>query len=274
MERLLLILFKRFLRKSVPSQAVTSELKLGPEQYVEKIRQGNEGLRDQFIAEYYPYIAKLTSRFCKRYVDPNRDDEFSVALLAFNEAINQYDAEAGASFLGFAKTVIQRRLIDHARKEQRHLRAIPYSTYDSEGDDGAVYNVLDTKQALDEHENNRDIKERREEIEELNQELELFGITFPELVEISPKHADSRQMLIGIAAMLAQNGPLMATLRLTQRMPIKELMEQSGVSRKTLERNRKYIIAIAIIMSGSYPYMNDYLDIRINHTTAGKEVSR
>ncbi|REK75729.1 RNA polymerase sigma factor SigI [Paenibacillus paeoniae] len=271
---MLLILFKRFLRKTVPSQAVSSELKLGPEQYVEKIRQGDEGLRDQFIAEYYPYIAKLTSRFCKRYVDPSRDDEFSVALLAFNEAINQYDAQAGASFLGFAKTVVHRRLIDYARKEQRHMQVVPYSTYDSEGDDGAVYNVLDTKQALDEHENNRGIKERREEIEELSQELEPFGITFLELVDISPKHADSRQMLIGIAAMLTQNGPLMATLRLTQRMPIKELMEQSGVSRKTLERNRKYIIAIAIIMSGSYPYMNDYLDVRMDHTTAGKEVSR
>ncbi len=32
-----------------------------------------------------------------------------------------------------------------------------------------------------------------------------------------------------------------------------------SVSRKTIERNRKYIIAIALILSGDYVYMKDYL---------------
>jgi RNA polymerase sigma factor len=31
------------------------------------------------------------------------------------------------------------------------------------------------------------------------------------------------------------------------------------VSRKTIERNRKYIIAIALIMTGDYVYMKDYI---------------
>ena len=35
-----------------------------------------------------------------------RDDEFSIALAAFNEAINQYSSVMGRSFLGFAETVI------------------------------------------------------------------------------------------------------------------------------------------------------------------------
>lgn len=271
---MLLVLFKRFLRKSVPSQQDSSETTLGPEQYIEQIRQGDEALREQFIAEYSPYIVKTASKFCKRYVDPSRDDEFSVALVAFNEAINQYDSGAGASFLGFAKTVMQRRLIDHARKEQRHLQAIPYSTYDTEGEDGSVYNILDTKQALQAHDASKGENERRAEIEELNGELELYGITFSELVDNSPKHADSRKILIGISAKLAGDKRLMESLRLTQKMPIKELMEASGVSRKTLERNRKYIIAIAVILSGSYPYMNDYLTIGRDETMQSREVSK
>ncbi|RIX52706.1 RNA polymerase sigma factor SigI [Paenibacillus nanensis] len=271
---MLLVLFKRFLRKSVPSQRDSSETTLGPEQYIEQIRQGDEALRERFIAEYSPYIVKTASKFCKRYVDPSRDDEFSVALVAFNEAINQYDVKAGASFLGFAKTVMQRRLIDHARKEQRHLQAVPYSSYDTEGEDGSVYNVLDTKQALQAHDASKSDSERRAEIEELNRELTLYGITFGELVEHSPKHADSRQILIGISAMLAGDERLMESLRLTQKMPIKELMEASGVSRKTLERNRKYIIAIAVILSGAYPYMNDYLTIGRVDRTQSREVSK
>ncbi|UUZ83242.1 anti-sigma factor domain-containing protein [Paenibacillus sp. P26] len=34
------------------------------------------------------------------------------------------------------------------------------------------------------------------------------------------------------------------------------------VSRKTLERNRKFIIAVALIYNGPYPYLRDYLHIK------------
>jgi RNA polymerase sigma factor len=44
-------------------------------------------------------------------------------------------------------------------------------------------------------------------------------------------------------------------------LPIKELLEVAEVSRKTLERNRKYIIAVAIIHNGPYPYLREYLQI-------------
>ncbi|GKU75901.1 RNA polymerase sigma factor SigI [Paenibacillus sp. L3-i20] len=273
-EQLLLILFKRFLRKWVPNEAESSEPKLAPEQYIIKIRQGEEHLREQFIAEYSPYIAKVTSGFCKRYIEPGSDDEFSVAMLAFNEAINHFDSDAGKSFLGFAKTVIQRRLIDHVRKEQRHLQVVPYSMFDSEAEDQSTYNVLDTKQAMAAHETNRADTERKMEIAELSQELGKYGITFAELVELSPKHADSRMMLIGIAGTLAADANLLEVLRQTGRMPIKELILACAVSRKTIERNRKYIIAIAIIMTGAYPYMNDYLRIRSDQTISSKEVSQ
>ncbi|MDQ6420383.1 RNA polymerase sigma factor SigI [Paenibacillus sp. LHD-117] len=238
------------------------------------IRQGDEKLRERFIAEYSPYIAKVTSRFSKRYIDPERDDEFSIALLAFNEAIDGFDSSAGRSFLGFAKTVMQRRLIDYARKEHRHLQSVPYSAFDSEGEDQTAYNALETKQALAAHETSRSDTERRIEIVELSGELELYGITFMELVEQSPKHADSRAMLISIASRLADTAAWMESLKATQKLPVKELMDACGVSRKTIERNRKYIIAIAIIQSGHYPYMNDYLRIRKSDENVSKEVSR
>lgn len=269
----MLILFKRFLRKTAPAASASIEPQLEPEQYIKLIRQGDEQLREQFIAEYTPYIAKVTSRFSKRYINPERDDEFSVALLAFNEAIEGFDSEAGRSFLGFAKTVMQRRLIDYARKEHRHLRSVPYSAFDVAGEDQA-YNVLETKQAMDAHEVNKDDLERRAEIMDLNDELSLYGVTFGELVGQSPKHTDSRVMLIGIACKLADTKEWMEVLTATKRLPIKELMEACGVSRKTIERNRKYIIAIAIIRSGSYPYMNDYLRIREADEWISKEVSQ
>jgi RNA polymerase sigma factor len=47
---------------------------------------------------------------------------------------------------------------------------------------------------------------------------------------------------------------------ITKRMlPIKELLDMVDVSRKTLERNRKFLIAMALILNGPYPYLRDYL---------------
>lgn len=271
---MLLVLFKRFMRKSVSAEAVEDEQKLTPEQWVARIRQGDELLREQFIADYKPYIMKVTSRFSKRYIDPNRDDEFSVALLAFNEAINQFSSHAGKSFIGFAETVIRRRLIDYVRKEQRHTQVVPYSMFDSEDEEQPYYNSVETRQAMNAFEIKRTEDERRLEISELSQELERFGISFAELVEHSPKHTDSRRLLIGIAQTLVSETNLLDSLRQTNKLAVKELTEMCGVSRKTVERNRKYIIAIALIISGTYPFMHDYLNITSDQFDTNKEVSK
>ncbi|WP_138752671.1 RNA polymerase sigma factor SigI [Paenibacillus sinopodophylli] len=270
---MLLVLFKRFLRKAVPAEAV-EKAKLTPEQKIARIREGDELLREQFIADYKPYIMKVTSRFCKRYIDPSRDDEFSIALLAFNEAINQFASHAGKSFIGFSETVIRRRLIDHVRKEQRHSKVVPYSMFDTEDEEQPQYNSVETKQAMFAFEMKRTEDERRVEIGELNHELGKFGITFAELVEVSPKHTDSRRLLMGIAQTLISKDDLFTTLRQTSKLPVKELTELCGVSRKTVERNRKYIIAIALVISGAYPYMHDYLQISSEHANSNREASK
>jgi RNA polymerase sigma factor len=56
---------------------------------------------------------------CKRYIDPKKDDEFSIGLAAFNEAMLTYSAERGSSFLSFAKLVVKRKVIDYIRYVQK-----------------------------------------------------------------------------------------------------------------------------------------------------------
>jgi len=51
-----------------------------------------------------------------RHVEPENSEEYSVALLAFNEAINAYDEEKHSNFLVFSEQVINRRLIDYKEK--------------------------------------------------------------------------------------------------------------------------------------------------------------
>jgi RNA polymerase sigma factor len=257
----LLVLFKKFLGKrqsSLPNEINTSL----PEELVVRIQQGDLRLRNQFIADYQPFVAKVTSRFCKRYIDPARDDEFSIALAAFNEAINQFSAPMGRSFLGFAETVIRRRLIDYLRKEQRFRGQIPYSSFEQEDDEDNIVNPIEIHQAIEQYEKQKGMEERRSEIQDFSRCLAEFDIAFSELVDSAPKHEDSRRMLLVIAKLLAEDADMMRTLLSKRQLPIKELLEKVEVSRKTLERNRKFIISMALIHNGPYPYLRDYLQNR------------
>lgn len=255
---MILVLLKKFLGKS-HSHRPNSDTTQTPEDTVMRIQKGDLRMRNQFITDYQPYVAKVTSRFCKRYIDPSRDDEYSIALSAFNEAINQYSFEARRSFLGFAETVIRRRLIDYVRKEQRFSQQIPYSSFDVEDEDDNVINPIEIHQAIEQYEKQKGLEERRGEITELNRVLNEFDISFADLAEASPKHADSRETILAIGKRLADDQLMMRAMLGKRMLPIKELLGCVSVSRKTLERNRKYIIAIAIIHNGPYPYLRDYL---------------
>ncbi|MFB6364379.1 RNA polymerase sigma factor SigI [Paenibacillus elgii] len=261
---MLLVLFKKFLGKRQAHHSDSADAQT-PEQIVILIQEGDLRLRNQFITDYQPYVAKVTSRFCKRYVDPARDDEFSIALGAFNEAINQFSPQAGRSFLGFSEQVIRRRLIDYVRKEQRFSQQIPYSTFEVEDEEDNIVNPVEIHQAVEQYEKQKGMEERRSEIIDLNRCLSEFGIRFGDLVDASPKHDDSRQALFGIAKTLSKDGELMRLMVSKRMLPIKELLAQVKVSRKTLERNRKFIITVALIYQGPYPYLRDYLHIREDH---------
>jgi RNA polymerase sigma-I factor len=266
---LLLVLLSKFLGRQ-HSMRETGASELPVEIQVARIQQGDVRLRNQFITDYQPLVAKITSRFCKRYIDPSKDDEYSVALMAFNEAINQYTRDAGVTFFSFAETVIRRRLIDHLRKENRHRHLVPYSALEFEGEDHCLDNPLEIQQSIERYEQEKLRLDRTQEISEYAEMLGSFGISFRDLAELSPKHQDSRSTMLAIGREIAANEQWMNVLLTKKMLPIKEMAEYFPVSRKTLERNRKYIIAIALVAYGVFPHLQDYLQIR---DMAGKEES-
>ena len=80
--------------------------------------KGNMEEINCLIREYKPFIASVVENHIGRYVQYGADDELSVALIAFHEAIEKYDIKKG-NFLSFARMTIKYRLTDYYRKEQR-----------------------------------------------------------------------------------------------------------------------------------------------------------
>ena len=221
---------------------------------------GNAEIRDSLLRKYTPFISRVTSKVCKRFIDPSSDDEFSVALEAFDEAILKYTTDRGSSFLSFADLVIRRRVIDFIRKEARHTGQLSLERRE-DGEEESDQSALEAQVAMKQFQLDYEADLRREEIQHYKEKLQAFDIDLMELPEVSPKHSDARQNAISIAKTLVSNKELRASFLQKQKLPMKELMRDVDVSRKTVERNRTYIIAVSLLLLEDYQYLHQYLQL-------------
>ncbi|MFY4776818.1 RNA polymerase sigma factor SigI [Metabacillus sp. RGM 3146] len=227
------------------------------EDTVIRIQQGDSELQNQLIEQYKPFVAKTVSSVCKRYIDETAD-EFSIGLIAFNEAIEKYSPEKGNSLLAFAELIIKRKVIDYIRKEARSAQTINIELQEHE--EGEVsQSKIEADLSIDEFQRLIEQEHRQEEILHFQKVLKEFHLTIADLIDHSPKHIDARQNAIQVAIILVEHEELCKVLFQKKQLPVKQLEKLVSVSRKTVERNRKYIIAMVIILTGDYLYLKDYI---------------
>ncbi|WP_188802651.1 RNA polymerase sigma-I factor [Sporolactobacillus putidus] len=224
-----------------------------------KVQQGDEPLRNFIIESYQPFIKKVVSKVCNRFIDQTMD-EFSVGMVAFNEAINQYQKGQGSKFLTFADMVIRRRIIDFIRKESRQMRNIYLDQAEPGDENGMEESFVEQRAAIDYYEEKCQINERMEQIDSYQQLLLNYGITFDVLSKHCPKHADARENAKIAAKKLVEHKTLVQFLKKKKQLPIKDLLQFVSCSRKTIERNRKYIIALALIYIGDFSALKSYIE--------------
>jgi len=225
-------------------------------------KNGNSMVRERLIKSYTPFILKTTSKVSGRYVRMGEDDEVSIGLMAFNEAIDCFDTGKNSSFLSFAETVIKRRLIDYFRKESAVGKKVsPLSSFehdDDENTDGTYY-YLEAKRSVEEFKEKNSAADRKEEILLFTQKLNEFGIGFGDLVEISPKHEDARIRAMEVAKIIASDSEMAACVINKKELPLKLLEQRVNISRKTLERQRKYIIAVTLVLMSDFEHLKQYI---------------
>ncbi len=226
---------------------------------IENIK-GSESEINMIIDEYKPFIAKCTERVTGRYVRYGEDDELSIALMAFAEAIKSYDSSKG-NFLAFSRNVIKRRLIDYFRKEKRHGNVVYLNQNISEEDDDIP--DLTVGESLDRYSSDIISEYRRLELEELKAELLKWDISFFELIDASPKADKTRKLYADIIKFILCQPELLKQIKQKKYLPIAEIEKNTGVPRKKIERARKYILAVTIILTGDYQYIKNYIDLGV-----------
>lgn len=208
-----------------------------------KSQQGDVESRELLISKYKNFILQAASNICKRKITWD-DDEASISLIAFNEAIDRYNEHYGKSFNNYAFMLIRSRLIDEFRRERKKIEMESLSL-----DDNADFalSAVEVASAVAAHKLDESSTELASELNRFDKTLQEYGIDLIELEECCPDHRDTRIKLIRIAKRFSAYPALLEQLFRNKRLPIKEMLPYVEVSRKTLERNRKYLIALILI---------------------------
>lgn len=206
---------------------------------------------DSLIRQYMPFIRSEIAKFLHAPSSSANDDQLSIAMLAFHEAIRSYSMLRG-NFLKYAALVIKSRLQSHAASLKRHqhvsmdqpMSESEHTLHDVMGDD----ETIDASRLA-----------TQSEIEELENQLHTFGLTMTDVTENAPRQQRSLQRCKMAIAYAIDHPQLLDELVKTRKLPLKALVEGSKVDRKTLERHRKYVMTMLLIYTNGYEIIRGHL---------------
>jgi len=212
---------------------------------VDQARQGDDAVRERLIYDHRLFIEKIVAKRVSGPGEISSRDEYSVGLMAFNEAIDCF-RPGFRSFQSFAASVIEKRLIDYFRSQQKHR---------------SVYTLDETSEYPDPQ--GAQISEKIQvklEMEQFIRRLSLFNISLRDLVEETPKHIDSRQLCLRIARTITRDPVLCGHFKKYSTIPVKKVMEIMKINEKTIQRHRSYIIGICLVLSSDLETMKGYVE--------------
>lgn len=217
------------------------------EDRVKKARRNNDHT-SALISEFKPFIASVAQKRVGRYLHYGKDEELSVGLMAFEEAIDSFKPGKG-KFLSFVRMVISMRLIDYYRKCDREASS-------TIGDDEEDAEFAWDRKSIEQYQADGDSEDLKAEVIGYSAALSKWGISLDELVRVSPRKEELKKLYQDIAGRIAGNKNLLDSLMETGRLPIKEIGKEIEIHRKKLERGRIYIIAMVLAIRSGLSYLD------------------
>lgn len=199
---------------------------------------------EEFIEKHIPFIISCISKFTGRYVSIENDDEYSIGMMAFVEAIEKYKESRG-DFYAFSRLVIESRLKNFFEKENKHSKNKSIEDYKERGTD-----LVDNLENHDKDDLNREFTIN--EIKKLKEEIDDFGFGFEELVNEAPKHKDTREKAIDISEKSSREKDITDFMFVKKRLPIKNMSDRFDVSEKVIRKSKLFIITVIIILFRGY----------------------
>ncbi|AOR23852.1 RNA polymerase sigma factor SigI [Clostridium taeniosporum] len=201
---------------------------------------------NQLIDQHMPFIIKSISDVTGRYVSCENDEELSIALLAFCEAVERYEKNKGY-FLPFAKLVISSRIKNYLKSQNK---------YSCSSLEELVEKGIEIQDEYLEEEDNGLLVD---DINILKSEIMSYGFTFEDLVEEAPKQRATRENAINLGKKISEVEELTTFMEVKKRLPIKKVVLRFSVTEKVIKRSKKFIISVVIIFKKNLNTLKNWI---------------
>lgn len=188
---------------------------------------------NSLVDRHKAFIIQTVSNITGRYISIQNDDEYSIALSAFAEAVERFDQKRG-NFLSFARLVIESRVKTHLEKVNKYSNEVSLEYLQENGQDFEAPQV----------ESSDDL---REEIIMFQKELKIFGLSLEILADEAPKHKDTRKTAIQTAEKASSEKRIVDLTYKKRRLPIREVADHCKVTEKIVKRSKYFILATMLI---------------------------
>ena len=131
-----------------------------------------------------------------------------------------------------------------------------YKRQGEERETSVENNMPDEKDEIAEYEM-RDAT--KSEIVELVRQMEPFGVSLSDVADNCPKQQKTIKACADAIEYAKQHPELLDEFLRTKRLPMAELTKGSGAERKTLERHRKYLVALLLIYTNGYEIIRGHI---------------
>lgn len=215
-------------------------------------KMGDELARERLIRQYKPYIQNSASHTCNRYVSWS-DEETSIALIAFNKAIDSFDPNGGRAFQSYAYLIIRRDLIDFFRKENQETHLSMNTDED--------FSSIENGRSVELYDKSVQSNNLVDEILELDEQLKQYKISFEEIESFCPQHKDTRESLFLLADEFICDEECVNRFLKKKLLPTSLFASKTSWKQKTLERHRKYIITLILIkLNPHWLHLRQYIE--------------
>lgn len=187
----------------------------------------------ELVEQNLPFIIRTVSTMTGRYVSVQQDEEFSIALRAFAEAVERFDETRG-SFLPYAALVMRSRLMTYLEQERRRQR----EELSLEAMEEAGTELADQKTQE---------SDLRMEIRIYREELQKFGLTLEELADHAPSHRDTRRCAIAAAERAAGEEAIVRRTYEKKKLPVRAVAVLCGLSEKVVKTSRVFILGTMVV---------------------------
>jgi RNA polymerase sigma factor len=218
--------------------------------------KNDDNLTSRLISQHENFILKCASAAARSYISRS-DDEWPIALAAFAEAISNYSPNKG-SFLNYAELVIRRRIVEYIGGKSRFAPETwsMQLLSDSKIEQDSMNLEAVGEAAISAEENNS----LKLEIYLINEILYGHGFSFMDLTDCSPKSKRDKKLCARVVAFVINNPILTSKMKVKRQFPLNLIIKNTRVSRKFLEKHRKYIVTAVEIMSGDYENLSVYME--------------